>query len=248
MTTSTGFDTRTKYMTWRVCAWGGPGFLIGLLVFWALLGKFVPPPPQYWTADEVMAHFLNDNIQIRIGMVGTLFFGPFLLLWSTVISRILARIEGPDGVLSTVELIGGIMTSVVIMLFGVVWLTASFRTEMRAPQDIQLLQDVGWFLFDMTFIVTLFQLFAFGGTVLLDRSASPLFPRWLGWFALFSAVTFLPELVMPFLMKGPFAWHGLISFYVAIGPFFPWAVITCFYVFKAINRLEQEELARTTSR
>lgn len=240
MNPSYGLSQKTNFTLWRICAWGGPIYLFGLMVFWALIGKFFPPPPEFWSADEVTSFYLQDNIRIRIGMVGTCFFGPFLILWSIVISRVIQRIEGPDGILSTIELIGGVITAIVVMLFGIVWMTASFRTELRSPQDIQMLQDIGWFIFDMTFVVTLFQLLAFGTAVALDRRADPLFPKWLGWFAYFAGLVFLPVLVMPFMMTGPFAWHGIIGFYLAIGPYFPWAVATCYYLFKAIDKVEAE--------
>ena len=243
MTSHQGFDSKINFSIWRVCTWCGPIFLLGLLVCWTGLGKFFPPPPQYWSADEVVQFYLKDNLQIRAGMVGVMFFGGFYMVWSAVLARIIRRIEGPDGVLSVIEMMGGLATTMVIELFGAVWLTASFRTEMRSPQDIQLLQDLGWFIFDMTFMVTFAQMVAFGIAILIDKRPTPLFPRWLGWLSIWAGSVFLPEVFMPFFMNGPFSWHGVISYYVALSPFFIWISVSCYYMFDAINLIEREPLA-----
>jgi hypothetical protein len=72
-------------------------------------------PPQYWSADEVFTFYMNRNLQIRAGMVGVLFFAPFYFVWSAVLSRIMRHMEGPDGVLSSVELLGGVCTTVTVL-------------------------------------------------------------------------------------------------------------------------------------
>lgn len=75
-------------------------------MFWAGVGKFFPHPTEYRTADEVANYFADNDLQIRIGMVGTLFFASFYITWSTLISSMIQRTYGPDGVLSKIELMG----------------------------------------------------------------------------------------------------------------------------------------------
>lgn len=234
------FGTDANFLVWRACGWAGVVFLAGFIVFWALLGKFFPPPAQYWSAEQVASFYLQHSVQIRAGMVGAAFFAPFYMLFSALLSRIIRFIEGRSGLLSTIEMMGGIATTMVILLFSVVWMTASVRTGSRLPQDIQLLQDLGWFIFDMTFMVTFFQMIAFGTAVLTDKRSTPVFPRWLGWLSYVACAVFLPELVMPFVLNGPLAWHGVINYYVALPPFFVWMMVCCYYVFKAIHRIERE--------
>ena len=237
-----GLALNTNFTLWRISAWGGPIFLVGFLVFWAILGKFFPPPRQYWTAAEVANFFTQDNLQMRIGMVGCCFVAPFYMVWSAMISRLIQCIEGPKGVLSNIELMGGVATTIAVLMFSIMWLTATFRIESRSPQELQLLMDIGWFIFNMTFMVTLFQMVGVGTAILIDKRTTPLFARWMGWLSYFSCFVFLSVLLYPFVMDGPFAWHGLMSYYVALTPFFIWQILFCCYQFKAINRLEQEEL------
>ncbi len=240
MHSSSGARQTTNFLMWRVCAWAGPIFVVGFLVFWAIIAKFVPPPPQYWSADEVFAFYTQRNLQIRTGMVGVLFFGPFYFVWSAVLSRIMRHMEGPDGVLSYVEILGGVCTTVITLGLGVVWLGASFRTEARTPQEVQLLHDLGWFYFDSTFMVTFFQLAAFGTSILIDERRVPLFPRWLGWATYATASISLVIILMPFFDHGPFAWQGLLTFWTDLGAFFVWAIVTMYATFGAIGKLEKE--------
>lgn len=231
-----------NFLMWKLSAWGGPIFIVGFLVCWALTAKFLPPPPQYWSADEVMRFYVEHNTAIRIGMTGSLFFGPFYFIWSAVISRIIQRIEGPEGVLSNIELMGGVCTVVVVLGLGVMWLGASFRIEARTAQEIQLLHDLGWLIFNMTFMVTLLQMISFGTAMLIDKRPKSLYPRWLGWFSYFSGFTFLVVLLMPFVMQGPFAWHGLLTYYVALVAYFVWALLAMYFSFGVIDRIERESL------
>lgn len=236
------YDVKTNFLIWRVCVWGGPIFLVAMLGCWAGLGKFFPPPPSYWSADDLVAFYSGNNLQIRAGMVGVMFFGAFYLLWSSVLSRIIQRIEGPEGVLANIELMGGVTTTMVVELFGALWLVASFRTGLRSPEVIQAAHDLGWFIFDMTFMVTFFQMVSFGTAVLIDKRNSPLFPRWLGWLSYLAAFVFLPVVLIAFFTDGPFAWHGFINYYVALGPFFIWMIATTIIMFNAINRIEVESM------
>ncbi|MGQ7863984.1 hypothetical protein ACUN0G_32605 [Pseudomonas sp. 32A] len=233
----------TVFRVWRLCAWAGPVYLVGLVAFWGLLAGFLPAPPQYLNAQQISEFFLANNLKIRAGMVGTLFVAPLYYVWSLVISAVIKKIEGPDGLLAQLEFVGGIATAFVTLGFSIMWLTASVRTSLRSPQDIQLLSDIGWFIFDTTIMVTAIQMCAFGGAIFMDRRTQPLLPKWLGWATFAIAATFIAAYIMPFVEDGPFAWHGLITYWVVLSSFFAWMVLTSILLFPAIRQVEQESLA-----
>lgn len=238
---------QTNFTIWRCCAWAGPVFILGFLVSWALLAKFLPPPPQYWSADEVLRFYTDFNIRIRAGMMGILLFAPLYFVWSAVVSKIIQRLEGNDGVLANVELMGGVCTTIITLGLGVMWLGASFRTQARTPQDVQLLHDLGWLYFNCTFMVTLIQMVSYGTAMLMDRRSVPLFPQWMGWLSYATASTFLVVVLMPFVMNGPFAWHGLLTYWIALSAYFLWAVVVMTRTFAAIGRIEQESLSERSA-
>jgi hypothetical protein len=234
--------TALTFAVWRVGAWLGLVYMVVGLLAWGVVAKYLPAPRQSLDADGIKAFFVNDEYRIRAGMIVYICIGPLYAVFSIVLSRLLQRIEGPHGILYQVEFFGGLLTAIVTQLSGVLWLTASFRTETRSPQDVQLLSDAGWFVFDMTFTVTLLQFVAFGIVVLVDRRATPLFPRWIAWLSFFVATTFLPLLVMPFLNTGPFAWNGLFNYWIALGGFFAWILAVFRHALTAISRVEREML------
>jgi hypothetical protein len=233
---------RFAFRIWKMSAWSGAIYATIGLTFWAIIAGFLPAPHESLNAHEIKDFFLAHETRIRIGMVGYMFIATLYLPWSVVIAQLMQRIEGPHGLLNRIEFFGGIATVFTTLFSGVMWLTASFRTAGRSPQDIQLLSDAGWFIFDMTFVVTLIQMVALGTAIVVDGRAKPYFPTWLGWFCYLMAFTFVPLVVMPFFQTGPFAWHGLFNYWIALGAFFIFIYTMTYYVYAAVKRVEVEEL------
>jgi hypothetical protein len=234
-------DPRTAFKLWRIAAWAGPAFLAAVAVGYAAVAGFLPPPNQSWTAIETKHWFLDNQDPIRIGIGIYLLFTGLYTVWSVAISRVIERIEGRRGVLSQIEFGGGVATTVVAALAGVMWSAAAFRTQTRSPGDVQLLMDLGWLIFNTTFSVTAVQMLAIGIAVRLDRRPEPLFPKWVMWIAIVFAAAFVPLLLIPFVNSGPFAWDGVFNYYIALGGAFFFDAVVSFYLFGAIKKIEREE-------
>lgn len=226
--------------TWSVVLYCG----LGLLGF-AVLAGFWPPPAQYLDAAEIATYFREHETAIRIGMVMMAAGAPFYFVWSAALSKIISRIEGPIGVLSTVELLGGLLTAIVTLVPPTIWLTAALRAGTRTDESIQLFYDFGWIFFDLTFMCSVLQSIALGLAILRDRRPTPLFPRWVAWVAFLVAATYFPLVFVPFFQDGPFAWHGLISFWAVFVMFFVLIAIVTPYALKALRRLETEMTTST---
>ena len=56
------------------------------------------------------------------------------------------------------------------------------------------------------------------------------------------AVLMLPSLMLTFFKIGPFAWNGLLAFYVPSGGFFVWIFVMFIAVLRAVD-LEEKEAA-----
>lgn len=241
-----GVDTlardRFAFTVWRLCALSGVVYATLGLIFWAIIAGYMPAPSEALHGDGIKEFFLADQTRIRVGMVGYIAIGAFYVPWSIVVARVIRRIEGPYGVLNRIEFFGGIATTFVTLFSGVMWLAASFRTAERSAGEIQLLSDVGWFIFDCTFMVTSLQLVALGTAILLDKRPTPYLPQWMAWLSFLTAASFLPLVAMPFFKTGPLAWNGLINYWVALGLFFAVIYSLTYYLFGAIKRIEAEEL------
>jgi len=233
---SSGDYTILRVAMWSVAAYAGLG-LLGFAVF----AGFWPPPAESLNAAEIAAEFRDHHTAIRIGMVLMAAGGPFYFVWSAVISRIISRMEGPMGVLSTVELIGGLFTALVTFLPPVIWVTAAFRLDARSDETISMLYDFGWFFFDLTFLCTFLQQLAVGVAILRDRRAQPLFPRWVAYLAFLTCLIYVPLSLLPFVRTGPFAWHGLLNFWGVFTLFFVFIGVVAFYGYRALRVLEDED-------
>lgn len=232
-----------RYLVWRICAWAGPAYVILEALSWAGVAGFLPPPAEYLTADQTHQYFTDHNLRIRVGMMLTLVFAPLYFVWSAVVSRIIARAEPSDGVLSTIELLGGFGTVVVTWGAVTAWLSAGLDTAAKSPQDIKAVSDLAWMWFNPTAMVTVCQFVAFGTAVLLDQREQPLFPRWMAWFSYAMTAVLLLALLTPLFNRGPFAWHGLFTYYIGLGGYFLWIIFACYFTFHAIDKLEHEERA-----
>ena len=75
-----------------------------------------------------------------------------------------------------------------------------------------------------------------GLAVLLDPGKDPVFPRWVGYFSLCNAISYLPAGFMSFFHHGPIAWNGVLALYVPLASFFTWMVIVTVYGFRNLHR------------
>jgi hypothetical protein len=220
---------------WSVVVYAGLG-LLGFAVF----AGFWPPPGEDLGAAGIAAYFREHEASIRVGMVLMAVGAPCYYTWSIALSKIISRMEGPMGPLSMTELIGGLMTGVVTVVPAIVWQTAAFRSEARSAESVQLLYDLGWLFFDLTWMFSFLQSVAIGIAILKDRRVQPLFPRWTGYMCFLTAAVYIPLVFIPFARTGPFAWHGVLNFWAVFVMFFVLIAVLTPYAFRALRRLEAE--------
>jgi hypothetical protein len=242
MTATRTTPVRADYTMLRLCLWGVVAYCgLGLAGFAGFAG-FWPPPAEHLSAAEIADYFQDNELRVRIGMVLMAAGAPFYYVWSVVLSRIITRIEGPVGPLAQVEMLGGLLTGVVTMVPPTIWILAAFRAGERSPELTQLLYDFGWMFFDLTFVCSVLQSVALGIAIVRDRQAQPFFPAWVAWVCFLTAATYVPLTLMPFFQDGPFAWHGLISFWAVFVMFFVMIAVVTPYAFRAVRRLEATDL------
>lgn len=217
----------------RLCVWCGifAAVIIGVAL-WPLMG-FLPPPKPSSGAAEIAARFRDNQWGILIG--GTLMVGAFSMLapFYAVISTQIERIDGVGSTLAKAQLALGV---VVVCIPGAVgstfWTAAAFRPE-RSDEIIQLLNDLGWMIIFMPVIGGLLQVGALGLAVFQDRSPAPVFPRWFAWFNVWMGVAFLPGGFLAFFKTGAFAWSGLFCYWLGLGAFGLWFMVTARMLLKA---------------
>jgi hypothetical protein len=226
----------------RMCVWSGPLFAaLFFLGFWVLAG-FMPPPSPLATAQQTADLFARDRVRIRLGLYVTTAASSLLAPWAAVITEQLKRIEGRYAPLASTQLACGVLLVPLLNLPGMLWLTAAYRSD-RDLDGIRTLNDFAWLLFTGVFSTLVIQVAAIGVAVLQDRGGAPLFPRWVGYFNIWVAVGFVPAGFVVFTQVGPFAWNGLLSFWVPIVVVFCWIAVMTRVLLRAIGEQQEAALA-----
>jgi hypothetical protein len=220
-----------------LCAWTGPALIVIFLIAMIPLAHMIPPLSPTMTGAQVAAFFDQHRIQIRLGMLLMMLGAGVGMVWPAAIADQMRRIERNSRVLTYTQLVSGVLSNFLFLPCALFWGIAAFRSE-RSPEVIQLLDDFGWFFLLMAVSPAVIQSLALALAILSDKSASPLFPRWLGYFNIWAAALFLPGGVLLFFKTGPFAWNGLFPFWIPLTVFSLWLVLNTMFVLKAIRRPE----------
>jgi len=220
----------------RVCVWSGPAFV---LIFLACLitMDFLPPPSPAMDADQIAALYDKNRLGIRAG--GTIIVQSCILmiLCVTAIAFQLRRIENGPPIFSTILLISGVCANFLFVFVGTAWTMAAFRPD-RDIANIQAWNDLSWFFLLLQVSTLSMQGIAIGLAILLNSTKQTLFPRWIGYYNLWFAILFLPGALVTFFKTGPFAWDGILVFWLALGLFASWIFIMTWSTDRAICTLD----------
>jgi hypothetical protein len=224
----------------RICAWGGP-FCAAFFGAGLLMAGFIPPPSPNLDAAEVAAIYQANPNMIRCGMLLSLVG---IAGWVALVGAISAQMRRMQcGRLPSYLQLGAGSIGVLTVMFPVmIFAITAFRPE-RDPQLTQLLNDVGWLIIIPAFPTFVAQFLAIASGVWQDKSAVPVFPRWVAYFNAWVALLFVPGAFAYFFRSGPFAWNGILSFWVAAGAFFAWLIVMTSAMLKTISDEEKGAFA-----
>ena len=219
----------------KMCIWSGMVFLVLLgLGLWISAG-FLPPLLPSADAETIAQIYRQNTFGIRLGaflsIAGSAFFFPLI----AVISVHMFRIEGRYPVMSVLQAISGTCASMLFFFPCLVWTVIAFRPE-RDPALMYLLNDFSWIWFVIPFSPAMIQNLAIGFAILGDKRDQPLFPRWSGFLNIWVGLLFIPGGVAGFFKTGPFAWNGLLSFWLGVTVFTIWIIVMIPLLLKAVER------------
>ncbi len=229
----------------KFCAWSGALCLITMAIGFVLMAGFIPTRSPSQSAAETSQWILENRDMIRWGMILTMFSAGLLQPFYTEITLQMRRIEGRYPALALIQF--GLGTLLVLEFIYLVffWQTATYRVD-RAPELIQLLNDMAWIPFVGLSSTVVLGTAVFGIAILLDRRPQPVFPRWLGYFNLWAALMFTPGTFNVFFQDGPLAWNGIIAWYLPVAVFAIWLVVISIYLSKAVDSMGEDELGGAT--
>jgi hypothetical protein len=210
------------------------------LGFWVLAGFLPPPSPA--AAPAIIAHqFQGNTTGIRVGMLICMFGAALLLPWNAAIAVQMRRAEGGRHPILTYTQIAAAACFIIEFVYPLMyWMVTAFRPT-EAPAVLQHFDDLSWMCFLGVVSTAVVQAFAIGAAALLDKRATPVFPRWFAYFNFWCGTLFCPAGLIVFFKHGPFAWNGLISWWMVATVFFIWLIVVTVVLLGAIKHQAAEE-------
>lgn len=224
------------------CVWMGPVFLVLYAAAFMGIGHYIPPQPPGWSAAEVASFYAENTNRIRLAQLLGIIFSTLLFPWFAVISVQMARIEGRFPVLAIMQFGGATLLVVFFQICSMLWIIAAWRQELD-PAIVRMLHEGSWLIFVMIFPAYTMQMFSMAIAGFMDKSEHPVWPRWACYFNMWIGVAGMGGGLAAFFKSGPFAWNGLIGFYIPVAMFALWLFTTAWLLIRGINRQAQSELA-----
>jgi hypothetical protein len=220
--------------TQLVCAWLGP---IGTLVlFFAMLFLMhILPPfrPALPLGDLVAIYHDRPTSMITGGlllMLATSIYMPFFAL----VAVQMRRMEKAP-LWTYVFLTSSVLAFYSVIVAEMVFSGAAYRPE-RSAMLIQTLSDLAFILYVGTALPGSVQMVSVGFAVLSDDRADPVYPRWVGYLDIWAGILASPGTAIALFKVGPFAWNGVLAFWVAAVAFGIWLNVNFWAARRAILR------------
>jgi hypothetical protein len=224
-------------------AWAGPAFMAFFVVGWGILAGNIPPVGPDVSPEGLQAWFTDNSTPIAIGTSACLTATSLYFVWACAISQVMRRIEGKGGLLSSLEQLGGVITCAPITVAMGLFLTCSREAAFVDAATIHMLYHLGWFIMDLAYMVTSWQIAAISIVFMRDRREKQLVPNYVSWWGWVTFASFFPVSLIPFVFNGPFAWNGSFNFWIAFFTWFIWCPMLSTFVIKAIGRIKAEDEA-----
>jgi hypothetical protein len=211
----------------RAFAWTGVVMLVGFLIgFWPIAG-YVPPSRPLDSVENIVAFYDGHTFRIRLGLWITMFAAAFCTTFFVAVSNQIRRIEGTHSPIAHAQMIFGGLFTLEFIFPLVIWQAAAYRPTLD-PTMTYRLHDLGWLMFLGIVTTGILQALITGWAILRDRREHPIFPRWIGYVCLWCTLTFVSGGLIFFFKSGPFAWNGILAWWVLLVGFATWIVVLAF--------------------
>ena len=212
------------------CGIAFPGvFFAGMLI-----AGLIPLPDPEFSLDQVRDFYADDPDRMRIGLFIMVASAPLQAPLMGLISVHMRRIEGRHSVLAFTQLLLAGVAILAVLIPVMMMINLAYRPDLRDGETLLFFHDQAWLIFVGMWSAATMQALVIAIAVLRDRRTVPIIPRWYGYFNLWVATLFVPGGLIYFFKDGPFAWNGLLAFWVPASVFGLWYIVT-FVVFRKVT-------------
>ena len=215
-------------------------FVALTVIGWLGIAHFWAPAPADIGLEATKIWF-TETYQWQTILGCTIFYiGAGLLTPGSIqFAIMLAKIEGKWPLWSITTGVCGIFISLIIFFNCCAWIVVAYRPEFGADV-IQAWYDWSWFAFLLGWIYLAIEMIATAVVELMDKREVPMIPRWFTWATFAGAASLLTAMGPAFFKSGPFAYHGLLAFYLPVAVWGTYLVGTTIFMLKELDRQEAE--------
>jgi hypothetical protein len=229
---------RDQWMSW-VC-YAGFYMMFGL-IFGYLTGIMrVPIPGPTLPLPGILAFTVGNATRIGLGISLLSIFLAFGAFGIGLTVTQMRRMSGPGPALAYAYLATSSLAALPGVYFcGLCFAAAAFRLD-RNPHIIAFLYDMGFVGFVGFLGCFVVQYMVFATAIFLDKNE--IFPKWLGYITIWGILTELVAAPVWVFREGPYAWNGMISFYLGTMVYVVWITSLMLMLARSINKYPVEDL------
>jgi hypothetical protein len=225
-----------------ILLWTLPAVAIIWVSAFLLFPGFVHPMSPTMSAEEVAAFYRDETARIRYSMILFNWFGVGLIPLVMLLVVQVRRMAHRTPILSYSLLACSAGPPTLFLVANMFWLLGAFRPE-RAPELTQLFNDLAWVTFTILVPYLIAQCLLLALAIYWDRQEHPVFKPWVAYFNVLVALALAPAAFGALALTGPFAWDGLLSFWVKNIAIAVWIVVMGTVVAQTIRRQRQDRVA-----
>ncbi|MDR2857641.1 MAG: hypothetical protein LBV50_07315 [Novosphingobium sp.] len=189
-----------------------------ILVFYNIFGivffvmtRSQPPPKAWWSLPRMVQWFADNEWGLLVGFGIIFAMGAFATASTALITYSIRRMSVSPAFAYTYLILYSLAAVPGMLLTCIALVVGAMRLD-RDPALMGSLYDMGFIAFSGTMGIFLVGSVIWAVAILLDTNR--IFPRWFGYFNICNALTEVVVATCVIEKSGPFAWDGIISFYV----------------------------------
>lgn len=226
--------------TQLISLWTAPAFGVVLLIAFLAFPGFFPPMSPDMTAEQVAKFYSDHTALIRFSMITFNLCGIMLLPFFMVIVVQMKRMATQSHVFAYCYLTAAVSGATLFALADIFYLVAAFRPG-RSPELVMLLNDMAWMIFIAPVGAFVAMNLLLAAAIYFDSCPNPVFPRWVGYYAVATALAMAPAAGAGVFATGPLAWNGVVSFWLRNGAFALFVVVMFFVLRNVLHRQAVDE-------
>lgn len=212
--------------------WSGPAFFALYLIAFGVIASYLPPPSPSLSATEVLQLFQDDGQRIRLGLILGMIVCTLLFPFFGAFSIQIARVEGRFPILAMMQFGAAVLLIVFFILCHMLWIAMTFRDY--DAEVMRQMNDLTWLIFVMVFPTYVLQMVCIGLAAFMDADQIA-FPRWYGYFCLWVGIAGSGGGIAAYFKHGPFAWNGVVGFWIPIAMFAAWLCLSVPVLLRAVE-------------